>query len=108
MSANFDFGGHISTFRAENTPKSEASKGKNNAQTTSEHLQNNFQKVKKNDFFGPENGQITGTNFCKSVDFLFYFGPKSPNIASKVVKPIIKSLPLSATHLTIVKTLRLS
>ena len=46
----FDFRGHISTFRAENTPKSEAFKAKNNALTTSEQLQTNFQKVQKTTF----------------------------------------------------------
>merc|ERR1712212_549929 len=54
LTSNFDFGGHISTFRAENTPKSEAFKAKNNAQTTSEHLQNNFQKVQKTTFLAPK------------------------------------------------------
>ena len=40
----------------------------------------NFKKS-KNDFFGPQNGQITGTNFVdfgQSVEFLVYFGPKLP------------------------------
>ena len=37
----------ISTFRAVNTPESGAFKARNNAQTTSEHLQNNFQKPRK-------------------------------------------------------------
>ena len=44
-------------------------------------------------------GQITGTNFGKSVDFWLYFGPKTSNIASKVLKPILKSFPLHARHL---------
>ena len=36
---------------------------KNNAQTTSEQLQTNFQKVKKNDFFGPQKWSNHGYQF---------------------------------------------
>ena len=43
--------GHISTFWAENTSDSWAFKAKNDAQTTSELLQTNFQKVQKTGFF---------------------------------------------------------
>ena len=50
LNQNFDFRGHISTFGAENTPKIGPFKTENNAQTTSEHPQNNFQKVKKTTF----------------------------------------------------------
>ena len=50
LTQNFDFRGHISTFRAENTAKSGHFKAENNAQKTSEQLQTNFQKVKKTDF----------------------------------------------------------
>ena len=49
-------------------------------------------KSPKNNFFGPKNGQIMGTNFGnfgKSVDFLVYYGPKTSNIDSKVLKLII-------------------
>ena len=42
LNQNFNFRGHISTFRAENTAKSGHFKAENNAITTSEHLQNNF------------------------------------------------------------------
>ena len=58
-------------------------------------------------FLATKIGQITGTNFSnfgKSVDFWLYFGPKSSNIASKVLKPILKSFPLYARHLTTLKT----
>ena len=41
----FDFRGHLSTFRAENTPKSRPFKGENSAQTLPKQLQNNFEKV---------------------------------------------------------------
>ena len=54
LTQNFDFRGHISTFRAENTAKSGHFKAENNAQTTSEHLQNNFQKVQKTTFLAPK------------------------------------------------------
>ena len=54
LTKNFDFRGQISTFRAENTPKSMSFKAKNNAQTTSEQLQTNFQKVKKTTFLAPK------------------------------------------------------
>ena len=46
----FNFGDHISTFRAKNTPKSGPYKTKNNAKTTSEQLQTNFQKPLKTGF----------------------------------------------------------
>ena len=70
LTKNFDFRGHLSTFRAENTPKSRPFKAKNNAYTTSEHLQNNFQKVQKTTFLTLKmvkmtlsEGQILTQNF---------------------------------------------
>ena len=63
---NFDFRGHISTFRAKNTPKTGTFKAENNAQTTSEQLQTNFQKVKKTTFLAPKMVKMTlseGQNF---------------------------------------------
>ena len=54
MTKFFDFIGHLSTFRAGNTPKSGFFKAKNNAQTTSEQLQTNFQKVQKTTFLAPK------------------------------------------------------
>ena len=50
LTINFDFRGRISTFGAKNAPKYEDFKAKDNAQTTSKHLQNNFQKVQKTTF----------------------------------------------------------
>ena len=47
---SFDFGGQISAFRADNTPISEPVKVKNNSETTSEHLQNNFKKAQRTGF----------------------------------------------------------
>ena len=67
------------------------------------HLQNISKTTFKKSIFGPQNGQITGSNFDKSVDFLVYFGPKSTKIASKELKLVLKSFPLYARHLTILK-----
>ena len=44
LTKTFDFGGHVSTFRTNNTSENGAFKAKNNSQTTSEQLQTNFQK----------------------------------------------------------------
>ena len=41
------FRGHLSTFGAENKPKSGPFKSENNAQTPPEQLQNNFEKSRK-------------------------------------------------------------
>ena len=51
LNKNFDFRGHLSTFLAENKPKSGPSKSKNNALATPEQLSNNFEKVQKKTFF---------------------------------------------------------
>ena len=51
LTQNFDFRGHISTFRAKNTRESGPFKAKNDAQTTSKQLQTNFQKVQKTTFW---------------------------------------------------------
>ena len=50
MTHNFDFRGHISTFRAEIMSESVALEAENDAQITSELLQTNFQKVQKTGF----------------------------------------------------------
>ena len=59
LTKNFNFRGHIPTFRVENTPKSEAFKAKNNAQTTPKQLQTNFQNVQKTTFLGPKMVKMT-------------------------------------------------
>ena len=59
LTYNFDFRGHISPFRAENTSQSVAFKAKNDTQTTSELLQNNFQKVQKTTFLAPKMVKMT-------------------------------------------------
>ena len=59
LTKNFDFRGHISTFWAKNTPKSGTFKAENNAQTTSEQLQTNFQKPLKTGFLTQEMVKMT-------------------------------------------------
>ena len=54
LTENFDFRGHLSTFGAENKPKSRPLKVKNNAQTLPKQLQNNFEKVQKTTFLTPK------------------------------------------------------
>ena len=56
---NFDFRGYISIFLAENTTKKRPSKAKNNAYTTSEQVQNNFQKAQKAGFLTLKIDKIT-------------------------------------------------
>ena len=76
LTKNFDFRGHISTFQAESTPKSTSFKVKNIAQTTSEHLQNNFQKAQKTGFFYIKNGQNDlweGKHLINNYDLMYYF-----------------------------------
>ena len=51
---NFNFRGHLSTFGAENTPKSRPFKVENNALTLPKQLQNNFEKVQKMTFSNPK------------------------------------------------------
>ena len=54
LTQNLNFRGHLSTFRAENTPKSGPFKVKNNALTLPKQLQNNFEKVQKMTFSTPK------------------------------------------------------
>ena len=78
MTQNFDFRGHISTFRAENTAKRGHFKAENNAQTTSEHLQNNFQKPQKKTFLTLKMVKMTfseGQNLIKNFDFTGHISP---------------------------------
>ena len=59
LTYNFDFRGHISTFRAINTPESGPFKAQNDAQITSKQLQNNFQKVQKTTFLARKTVKMT-------------------------------------------------
>ena len=77
---NFDFRGHLSTFGAQNTPKSRPFEAENNAQTLPKRLQNNFEKVKKSTFLTPKIVKMTpqiGQNEQK-------FDPKSPILRSVI------------------------
>ena len=58
----FDFWGYLSTFGAENTPKSRPFKVKNNAQTLPNQPQNNFEKVQKTTFSTPKIVKMTPQN----------------------------------------------
>ena len=100
LTKNLDFQGQLSTFWAENTPKNGPFKSKNNALTNPEQLLNNFPKVQKTTFLPPKMVKTRVPTLAKKVDFWVYFGPKTSNIASKVLKPILKSFPLHARHLT--------
>ena len=95
---------HMSNSGAEKIPKSWPSKSKNNALTNPEQLQNNFPKVQKTTFLTPKMVKTWVSTLAKKVDFWVYFGPKTSNIVSKVLKPILKSFPLQARHLTTLKT----
>ena len=69
---NFDVIGQILTFCAENKPESGTFKAKNNAQTTPEQLQTNFQKVQKTTFLAPKMVKMTlseGQFLTKNFDF---------------------------------------
>ena len=54
LTQNVSFQGHLSTFEAQNTPKTRPFKVKKNAQTLPKQLQNNFEKVQKSTFLTPK------------------------------------------------------
>ena len=54
LTQNLNFQGHLSTFEAQNTPKSRPFEAKNKAQTLPKQLQNNFEKVQKTIFWTPK------------------------------------------------------
>ena len=76
LAYNFDFTGHISTFGAKNTPKCRPFKAKNNAQTTSEQIQTNFQKVQKTIFLTQKVVKSRVPTLAKSVNFWCNFDLK--------------------------------
>ena len=51
LNKNLEIWGRLSTFGAENTPKSRPFKVENNAQTLPKQLQNNFEKAQKMTFW---------------------------------------------------------
>ena len=61
LTQNLNFRGHLSTLRAENTPKSGPFKVENNALTLPKQLQNTFEKVQKTTILAPgQNDPIRG------------------------------------------------
>ena len=74
LTENFDFRGHLSTFRAENTPKSRPFKVENNAQTLPKQLQNNFEKVQKTTFSTPKMAKSRMSTWPKVSIFGSIFG----------------------------------
>ena len=62
MTDNFDFRGHLSTFRAENTPKSGPFNTEKYAHTHPKQLPNNFEKVEKSTFLTPKMAKNTPQN----------------------------------------------
>ena len=54
LNTNFNFRGHMSTFRAKNKSKSWPNKTKNNVQTVPKQLLKNFEKVQKTNFLTPK------------------------------------------------------
>ena len=70
LTENFDFRGHLSTFQAENTPKSRHFKAKNNALTLPEQLQSNFEKVQNTTFSTSKICENTSAYLAKNVDIL--------------------------------------
>ena len=73
LTENFDFLGHLSTFGAENTPKSRPFKVKNNAQTLPNQLQNNFEKVQKTTFSNPKMAKTRMSTWQKVSIFVSIF-----------------------------------
>ena len=72
MTQDFNFRSHLSTFRAENTPKSGPFKAENNAQTVPKLLQNNFEKVQKTWFLTLKWSKMTlseGQILIENLDF---------------------------------------
>ena len=73
---HFEFGDHLCIFRAKIKHKSELFKAENNSQTTSQQLQNNFQKDQKRYFFSQEivkmilsKSQILTYNFILDITY---------------------------------------
>ena len=59
LTQNLSFQGHLSTFEAQNTPKSRPFEAENKAQTLPKQVQNNFEKVQKTTFLTPKWSKMT-------------------------------------------------
>ena len=64
VTENFHFRGLISTFRAENIAKRRPFKAERMLKKLPEKIRKIIGKVKKNDFFDPQNCENTGLNFA--------------------------------------------
>ena len=92
-----DFRDHISTFQAKNTRKSKPFKVKNNAETTSEQLQINFQKVKKTTFLAAKMVKLK-VQFSQKFRFLCVFWAQHLKYCLKIAQTDFKIvLPLCQT-----------
>ena len=69
LTQNLSFHGHLSTFEAQNTPKSRPFEGKNNAQKLPKQVQNNFEKVAKSTFLTPKMVKNDPSNRPKRAKF---------------------------------------
>ena len=86
----------MSTFRAKETPKSLLFKAKNNAQTTSEQPQTNFQKVQKTGFMTLKIVKMTSqrAKFCLKILILeLIYQPFNLKIQLKVGLLGLKIMP---------------
>ena len=88
---NFDikshFWGHLSTLRAENTPKNRHFKSKNNVHKFPKLYQNNFEKVKKTIFLTPklvENDYIIVQILTKTSLFTVIYQPFELKMHQKI------------------------
>ena len=66
---------------------------------TSQTSQKKLRESPENDFFDPQNGQITGVNMAKSADFWVHFRSTNFIFGLFVPKKILKSFPLIAKHI---------
>ena len=92
----FDFRGHLSTFRAEKTPKSRPFKVENNAQTLPKQLQNNFEKVEKTTFSTPKMAKSRMSTWQKVSIFGSIFDLRALFLACWYFFSKKKSFPLIA------------
>ena len=69
LSQNLSFQGHLSTFEAQNTPKSRPFEAENKAQTLPKQVQNNFEKVEKSTFLTPKMVKNDPSNRPKWANF---------------------------------------
>ena len=76
LTKNFDFRGHISTFRAENTPKEGLLRPKMMPKPLLNNSKLTFKKSKKR-LFWPQNGQIRGPILVKVLIFGCILGLKA-------------------------------